>query len=80
MLGEDHSVLAEFPEYKDSIKKFCQENPTFLENATRYDLVDSEVRALELENSPVSDEQMNQLKIERANLKDWIYNFLINSL
>ena len=43
-------------------------------------VVDSEVRALELENSPVSDEQMNQLKIERANLKDWIYNFLINSL
>lgn len=79
MLGEDHSLVNEFPNYKDQISKLNNSNPTFAKNADRYHLLDSEIRKLELNNAPIDDEALHQLKQERALLKDILYRKIANA-
>ncbi|KOO12040.1 hypothetical protein AKJ18_26015 [Vibrio xuii] len=70
MLGEDHSLLSEFPEYKDTITALSQSDEAFLADMKQYDLLDQEIRKLELRDSPVSDEEMLKMKQDRAAMKD----------
>ncbi|RBW42632.1 hypothetical protein DS885_15175 [Psychromonas sp. B3M02] len=73
MLGEDHSLLNEFPAHKDKIIELNQTDPAFASSAKRYHQLDSEIRKLELRNAPIEDEPFHQLKHERAGLKDSLY-------
>ena len=73
MLGEDHSLVNEFPAHKDKISELNQNDSTFAMNAKRYHSLDSEIRTLELNNAPIDDEALHQLKQERAQLKDVLY-------
>jgi len=73
MLGEDHSLMNEFPKYSDRILTLNKQNPLFAKNADRYHLLDTEIRKLELNNAPIDDEALHQLKQERALLKDILY-------
>ena len=41
MLGEDHSLLSEFPEYKDTITALAKSDETFLDEMKQYDLLDN---------------------------------------
>lgn len=40
---------------------------------------DEEIRKLELSNSPIDDEAMHQLKHERSELKDSLYQRILNA-
>ena len=73
MLGEDHSLVNEFPAHKDKIVALTQSDTAFAAQAKRYHLLDSEIRKLELNNAPIDDEAFHQLKFERAELKDMLY-------
>lgn len=78
MLGEDHSLLSEFPQFKELILRLISSNHSFAQEAKRYDELDSDIRKLELKNSPVSDSVMLEMKKERATLKDDLYRQLIS--
>ena len=73
MLGEDHSLLREFPEYKDTIAKLINVDNAFAKDAKHYNALDKEIRELELQDSPIGDESMHQLKHDRAELKDLLH-------
>ena len=76
MLGEDHSLTNDFPEYLRTIAELNDSDTEFAKKADKYDKLDKEIRVLELKDAPISDEQMHQLKHERTELKDWLYERL----
>ncbi len=77
MLGEDHSLVNEFPNYRDKISELNQANSSFAENAAKYHALDAEIRKLELRNAPIEDSSFHQLKHDRAMLKDMLYQQII---
>ncbi len=77
MLGEDHSLLCDFPQFKEKINALNASDQSFAAQANRYHELDAEIRELELNESPIGDEPMHQLKQERAALKDTLYQRLL---
>ncbi len=78
MLGEDHSLLSEFPQFEELILRLISSNHSFAQEVKRYDELDFDIRKLELKNSPVSDYVMLEMKKERVTLKDYLYRQLIS--
>lgn len=76
MLGENHSLLNEFPEFKELITKLVSSDQSFAEDAKQYDELDAKIRKLELKNSPISDSEMHKIKHDRSELKDSLYKRL----
>ena len=79
MLGENHSLINEFPEYQDIIAVLTESDEVFAKDARHYNTLDQEIRSLELDGAPVDDEAMHQLKHERAMLKDALYQRLVDA-
>jgi uncharacterized protein YdcH (DUF465 family) len=79
MLGENHSLTHEFPEHLDTITQLTADDATFAENAKNYNTLDKEIRQLELRGSPIDDHEMNTMKHNRAELKDWLYSKIMNA-
>jgi len=69
MLGEDHSLIHEFPEFRDTIIRLTESDKAFSEKVKRYNALDKEIRKLELKNSPIQDAAMYKLKHDRSILK-----------
>ena len=76
MLGEDHSLVHDFPEYLDVIADLTETNLKFATESKKYHSLDKEIRTLELRSSPIDDQAMHQLKHDRANLKDSLFEQL----
>ncbi len=76
MLGEDHSLLHEFPQYETAISRLMSSDATFAADTKHYNALDKEIRTLELRGGPIEDTAMNRLKLERAGLKDSLYHRL----
>ncbi len=76
MLGEDHSLLHEFPQYEAAISRLMSSDATFAADTKHYNALDKEIRTLELRGGPIEDNAMNRLKLERAGLKDSLYHRL----
>lgn len=79
MLGEDHSLTKDFPEHLNTIAKLNTDGSEFAGKAKQYDELDKEIRKLELQDAPIDDEAMSQLKHNRAELKDWLYQRLLKA-
>lgn len=79
MLGEDHSLAKEFPEYLNTINELSKKNSEFSAKTKQYNAIDKEVRILELQDAPIDDQAMHQLKVERAELKDWLHQELVSA-
>lgn len=77
MLGEDHSLVKEFPEHAKKIDSLNESDPGFAKDCQRYNSVDAEIRELELGSAPIGDAEMHELKHERRVLKDKLYSQLI---
>ena len=76
MLGENHSLLCDFPQHKDTINQLNATDSEFAEQAKRYHALDEEIRQLEELSSPTTDEHLHALKHDRALLKDVLYQKL----
>ncbi|QLE86564.1 DUF465 domain-containing protein [Shewanella sp. Scap07] len=76
MLGEDHSLLHEFPEFSDKIATKINTDSGFASDTKQYNALDKEIRELELNSNPIDDEAMHKLKHDRAVLKDSLYQRL----
>ncbi|USD34636.1 MULTISPECIES: YdcH family protein [Vibrio] len=79
MLGEDHSLLNEFPQYKETIRALAKMDENFLAAMKSYDSLDKEIRKLEMMDSPVSDEEMHKMKHDQAVMKDQLHKRLISA-
>lgn len=79
MLGENHSLDKEFPQYQDTIDMLMQSNEVFAKESKHYNELDREIRKLELNDAPIADDEMHLLKHERAVLKDELYRFLVKA-
>lgn len=79
MLGEKHSLLHDFPEHKQTINQLCQSDESFVDDNIIYNALDKEIRMLELDNDPISDDEMNRLKQARAAIKDALFQQIINA-
>ena len=79
MLGENHSLTHEFPEHLDTITQLTANDSAFAENAKNYNTLDKEIRELELRGNPLDDHEMNTLKHNRAELKDWLYSKIMSA-
>tara|TARA_R110000823_G_scaffold75794_18_gene173393 strand:- start:2883 stop:3125 length:243 start_codon:yes stop_codon:yes gene_type:complete len=79
MLGEDHSLTQDFPEHLSTIKKLNSNDPEFADKAKKYNALDKEIRTLELQDAPIDDEEMLQLKHDRVVLKDWLHQQLLKA-
>ncbi len=79
MLGEDHSLLKEFPEYQKTITSLAASDETFAAKMKEYDALDKDIRKLELRDSPISDEELHIMKHNRSEMKDALYQRLKSS-
>ncbi|MCL2918332.1 YdcH family protein [Shewanella litorisediminis] len=76
MLGENHLLSNEFPDYSELIQSLKSSNSDFSAKARRYHELDHKIRGLEVNKVPTTDEHFSALKLERAELKDKIYHTL----
>lgn len=79
MLGETHSLVADFPEMAELVVQLSEDDQAFAKLNGRYNALDKEIRELELEDSPITDNAMQTLKHERAELKDVLYQSLLKA-
>lgn len=76
MLGEDHTLTHDFPQYEDAINKLIESDPDFVREMKAYNALDKEIRTLELQGNPIDDDEMHKLKTRRAAMKDDLYSRL----
>lgn len=76
MLSEHHDISHEFPEYQKMLDELRAADPEFNELVSHHDSLDDEIRVLEERQQPISDEEIEKMKYERAALKDRIYQAL----
>ncbi|MGR5094057.1 YdcH family protein [Vibrio maritimus] len=79
MLGEDHSLLKEFPEHQETILALTKSDQGFAADTKNYNALDKEIRVLELNGSPIEDTEMHQLKHDRAALKDSLHQRIVSA-
>ena len=72
----NHSLYTDFPQYADRIRQLKQEDATFASLASEYHKLDHSVRGLESRNIPTSDQNFEQMKLRRVQLKDQILRML----
>ena len=73
MLSEHHDIVHEFPEFRSMIDTLRATDKDFDSLVAKHDYIDDEIRRLEERQQPISDEEMEKLKFERAALKDQAY-------
>lgn len=76
MLSEQHDIAREFPELASTLVSLRASDKVFDEMVARHDFLDDEIRRFEEEQQPISDEEIEKLKFERASLKDDIFQRL----
>lgn len=73
MQGEHHEIEAEFPEFRQRIDELSAADADFAASIKRHDELDNEIRKLEELGQPITDEALEKMKYERAELKDMVY-------
>jgi uncharacterized protein len=79
MLSEHHDISHELPEYQKVLDALRTTDKDFDALVARHDSLDDEIRQLEERQLPISDEEIEKMKFERAALKDRIYQILRNA-
>lgn len=76
MLGENHDLFHELPEYQARIADLKTADPQFLKLYDDYHTVNAEVERIELQIETPSDAYTETLKKRRLHLKDELYALL----
>jgi len=75
---EHHSLLKEFPEFRDRIHELKTGNPLFATLYKEYQELDKQIFRIEEEIETPSDQYTEELKKKRVHLKDQLYDMLRN--
>ncbi|MDB1126231.1 YdcH family protein [Vibrio algarum] len=73
MLNENHAFILDFPDLKLDIVQLNHDDPTFKADLQKYHELDYDIRQLEISGSPIDDDNMHALKVQRMELKDILY-------
>jgi uncharacterized protein YdcH (DUF465 family) len=73
---EHHDLHHDFPEMGEQIRSLKMKDRHFARLFDEYHELDREVRKIEEDVEPTSDEHLEQLKMRRVHLKDDLYTML----
>ena len=73
MLSEHHDIDHEFPEFHERLEALVAADAAFAAQVKKHDELDNEIRKLEERGQPISDENMEALKLKRTALKDAVF-------
>jgi len=76
MFGVRHEIAHEFPEYELVISRLKYIDPTFNRLLVEYDRTDKKIYGIEQQQVPVTDDYLHELKRQRLQLKDRVYQFI----
>jgi uncharacterized protein YdcH (DUF465 family) len=71
-----HPIYREFPEHRDVIKRLKGSDDHFRKMFDEYHLLDDSVYRIEEEIDFATDQEIEELKMRRARLKDYIYHLI----
>lgn len=71
-----HPLMKEFPEYRDRIHELKMTDNHFVNLMKKYEEIDKHVFRIESDQEPTGDEYIRDLKKQRLQLKDEIYNII----
>jgi hypothetical protein len=71
-----HPILREFPEHRDAIKRLKGSDDHFRSLFDEYHRLDDEIYRIEEEIDFATDQEIEELKMRRAKLKDYIYHLI----
>ena len=71
-----HPITREFPSHLETIKQLKSTNDQFRKAFKEYHRVDDAIYRIEEDIDFATDQEIEELKIERARLKDWIFHAL----
>ncbi len=69
-----HPILREFPEHRETIKRLKASSDHFRSIFDEYHRLDDEIYRIEEEIDFATDQEIEELKMRRAKLKDYIYH------
>lgn len=73
---EKHTLLQDFPAHHHTIRHLKMNDKHFNKLFDEYHQVDGEVLAIEEKNSPVADDYLETLKLQRLHLKDQLFKMI----
>lgn len=76
MLSEHHDISHEFPEWRRLLDSLRDTDKQFDALVAKHDYIDDEIRLLEERQLPISDDEIEKMKFQRAALKDQVYQCL----
>ena len=68
-----HPLTREFPEHTDTIRRLKLSSPDFQRMFDEYHQLDDAICRVEEEVETATDQQMDEMKMRRAQLKDRLY-------
>ncbi len=71
-----HPILREFPEHRETIKRLKGSDDHFRNLFDEYHRLDDEIYRIEEEIDFATDQEIEELKMRRAKLKDYIYHLI----
>lgn len=71
-----HPITREFPSHLETIKQLKSTNDQFRRAFKEYHRLDDAIYRIEEDIDFATDQEIEELKAERARLKDWIYHAL----
>ena len=71
-----HPILREFPEHREVIRRLKGSNEHFRSVFAEYHRLDDEIYRIEEEIEFAIDQEIEELKMRRAKLKDYIYHII----
>jgi len=74
-----HPILQEFPEHRDTIKRLRNSNEHFRNVYDEYHKLDDSIYHIEEEIDFATDQEIEELKMRRAKLKDYIYHLVCHA-
>ncbi|MSU64150.1 MAG: DUF465 domain-containing protein [Pedosphaera sp.] len=74
-----HPFTREFSEYKETIQSLRVRNEGFLKNFDEYHSLDDAIYRIEEEINFATDQEIDELKMRRAKLKDHLYDMVRRS-
>ena len=69
-----HPILREFPEHREIIRRLKASDEPFRSAFEDYHRLDDEIYRIEEEIDFATDQEIEELKMRRAKLKDYIYH------
>jgi len=71
-----HPIMREFPEHRETIRRLKGSNEHFRSVFDEYHRLDDEIYRIEEDIDFATDQEIEELKMRRAKLKDYIYHVI----